>query len=47
VMNPKPFWVLKNLTVPVAMMAFLAFDATEVEIRAKRFPSRAIETSEF
>jgi hypothetical protein len=27
VMNPNPFCVLKNLTVPVAMVAFLALHA--------------------
>jgi len=28
VMNPKPFWVLKNFTVPVAMVTFLAYAAS-------------------
>src|SRR5215467_11248202 len=33
VMNPKPFWVLKNFTVPVAMVIFLALTLLEVEMR--------------
>jgi hypothetical protein len=31
-MNPKPFWVLKNFTVPVAMVTFLALLLLQVEI---------------
>jgi hypothetical protein len=33
VMNPKPFCVLKNLTVPVAIVATFASYAAGVEMR--------------
>jgi hypothetical protein len=36
-MNPKPFWVLKNFTVPVAMVTFLALLLLQVEMRMIRF----------
>src|SRR3954465_727208 len=42
-MKPKPFWELKNFTVPVAMLASLkrtnALDRTT--IRARRYPDLA------
>src|SRR5262245_16435546 len=31
VMNPKPFWVLKNFTVPIAMVTFLALLPLQVD----------------
>src|ERR1700741_1302221 len=47
VMNPKPFCVLKNLTVPVAMMAFPCVRRCLSCVCARTFMLYAIETSEF
>jgi hypothetical protein len=47
-MKPKPFWVLKNFTVPVAMMAISSRCELKLsERRRERLPASAIETSGF
>jgi hypothetical protein len=45
-MNPKPFWVLKNLTVPVAIVTILAYTLLALRF-AQAVIACAIETSEF
>src|SRR3954452_16450402 len=42
-MNPNPFCELKNLTVPVAIMALLAFDTPVNPTRDHRAPGKASE----
>src|ERR1041385_6754850 len=42
-MNPKPFCELKNFTVPVAIMALLAFDTPVNPKRDHRAPGKASE----
>src|SRR5262249_34856014 len=42
-MNPNPFCELKNFTVPVAIMALLAFDTPVNPMRDHRAPDKASE----
>src|SRR5947209_10235875 len=42
-MNPKPFWALKNFTVPVAIVTLLAVDTPVNPTRADRAADKASE----
>src|SRR6266851_6727369 len=42
-MNPKPFWALKNFTVPVAICRFPCVDTLVNQTHAYRAPGKASE----
>src|SRR5690242_20232967 len=46
-MKPKPFWVLKNFTVPVAIAAIPCMNCVESELSPKRFPPRRSKHPDF